>query len=90
MKGRENSGESRATLELLRETYPNCGYSAETGGIMHNLRTSTTNEKVRNYHAQFYRPENLTLVITGQVKIEDVAKALEPFENRILIKVNEL
>lgn len=53
---------------------------------MHNLRTSTSNEKVRNYHAQFYRPENLTLIITGQVKVEDVSKALELVEKRILNK----
>jgi len=86
MQGRENSAESRASLTLLREIYPNCGYSAETGGIMHNLRTSTTNEKVRNYHSAFYRPENLTLIITGPVKVEDVAKALELFEKRILSK----
>lgn len=84
MQGRENSGESRASLTLLRHLYPNSGYSAETGGIMSNLRTSTSNEKVRYYHAQFYRPENLTLIITGQVKIDDVSKALEPFERRIL------
>lgn len=86
MQGRENSGESRAWLELVRAIYPNSGYSAETGGIMHNLRTSTTNEKVREFHSEFYRAENLTLIITGQVKIEDVAKALEPFEERILSK----
>lgn len=86
MQGRENSGESRAFLELIRAIYPNSGYSAETGGIMHNLRTSTNNEKVRKYHAEFYRPENLTLVITGEVDIKDVARALEPFEKRILQK----
>lgn len=88
MQGRENTAESRSILELLRALYPNCGYSAETGGIMHNLRTSTTNEKVRNYHDQFYRAENLTLIITGQVGIEEVAKALESVEARILSKVN--
>lgn len=47
MQGRENTGESRVHLQLLRSAYPNCGYSAETGGILHNLRTSTTNEKVK-------------------------------------------
>lgn len=46
MQGRENSGEMRTHLELIRAIYPNCGYSSETGGIMHNLRTSTTNQKV--------------------------------------------
>lgn len=53
---------------------------------MHNLRTSTSNEKVRNYHAKFYRPENLTLIITGQVKVDDVSKALKSVEKRILSK----
>lgn len=86
MQGRENTGESRAILELLRNLYPGCGYSAETGGIMHNLRTSTSNEKVRNYHAQFYRAENLTLIITGKVNVDDVSKALESVEKRILSK----
>lgn len=49
MQGRENSAESRAYLELLRKIYPDCGYSAETGGILHNLRTTTTNQKVSEY-----------------------------------------
>lgn len=89
MQGRENTAESRTSLAYLREMYPNSGYSAETGGILHNLRSSTTNEKVRQYHAQFYRPENLTLIITGQVGIDDVAKALESVEARILAKVNK-
>ena len=56
MQGRENSGESRTYLELLREMYPGeCGFKSETGGIMKNLRESTNNEKVRAYHAQYYR-----------------------------------
>lgn len=36
----------RCELKLLRAMYPNSGYSAETGGIMKNLRTSTDNAKV--------------------------------------------
>lgn len=86
MQGRENSGESRAWLAMVRAIYSNSGYSAETGGIMHNLRTTTTNEKVRKFHSEFYRLENLTIVITGQVSNDDVANALEPFETRILSK----
>lgn len=46
LKGRENSAESLTNLALLRNIYPNSGYSAETGGIMENLRVSTTIEKV--------------------------------------------
>lgn len=46
MQGRENTAETRTNLELLRAIYPNCGYGFEIGGILYNLRTSTTNEKV--------------------------------------------
>ncbi|XP_046995924.1 uncharacterized protein C05D11.1-like isoform X1 [Schistocerca americana] len=89
MQGRENMGESRSHLAMVRGVYPGvCGYKSETGGIMKNLRESTDNTKVRNYHKQFYRPENLTLIITGQVKPEDVFEALVPLEEKIVSKGN--
>lgn len=113
MQGRENSAESLGYIEMIRKIYPDCGYSAETGGILHNLRTSTTNKKVnvmpqlspfalnninsnffynhiqvRDYHSEFYRPENLTVTITGQVKVDEVEKALSQLEKRILEKVH--
>lgn len=86
MQGRENSGESRVHLEMLRAIYPGSGYCAETGGIMRNLRESTTIDKVRAYHKQFYRPDNLTVIVTGQVKAEALFEALKPFEERIAAK----
>ncbi|XP_063704870.1 uncharacterized protein C05D11.1-like [Culicoides brevitarsis] len=86
MQGRENSGESRVHLELLRAIYPGSGYCAETGGIMKNLRESTTNEKVKAYHAQFYRPDNLTIIVTGKVQPEDLFKSLESVEQKIISK----
>lgn len=47
MQGRENTGESRVYLQLLRTIYPgHCGYKSETGGIMKNLRETVDNEKV--------------------------------------------
>uniref|UniRef100_A0A1L8DTH1 Putative zn2+-dependent endopeptidase insulinase superfamily protein n=1 Tax=Nyssomyia neivai TaxID=330878 RepID=A0A1L8DTH1_9DIPT len=90
MQGRENSGESKGQLQMLRSIYPNCGYSAETGGIMHNLRTSTTNKKVKDYHAAFYRPENLSIIVTGQVTIDELLRALKPVEERIVKKSQQL
>lgn len=87
MQGCENSGESRLHLTMQRKMYPGrCGYSSETGGIMKNLRESTTNEKVRNYHKEFYRPENLRLIIVGLIKPDDVFRALEPVESKIIEK----
>ncbi|XP_065172046.1 uncharacterized protein C05D11.1-like, partial [Atheta coriaria] len=87
MQGRENSAESRMHLTMARKIYPGeCGYSSETGGIMKNLRESCSNTKVRNYHKEFYRPENLKLIITGQIKPEEVFQALEKLEDKILAK----
>ncbi|KAL3282009.1 hypothetical protein HHI36_005212 [Cryptolaemus montrouzieri] len=87
MQGRENAAESRLHLTLSRLMYPgSCGYSSETGGIMKNLRESTTNEKIKNYHAQLYRPENLKIIITGRVDHETVFKSLAKLEEKILSK----
>ena len=47
MQARENTGESLTHLNMLRAMYPgHCGYKSETGGIMANLRNSTSHEKV--------------------------------------------
>lgn len=47
MQGRENSSGSIVGRNLLQNLYPgNCGYKSETGGIMKNLRETTTNENV--------------------------------------------
>ncbi|XP_050309780.1 uncharacterized protein C05D11.1-like [Anthonomus grandis grandis] len=87
MQGRENSAESRMHLAMARNIYPGrCGYSSETGGIMKNLRESTSNEKVRAYHKEFYRPENLKIIVTGQITPAEVFKALAPLERNILSK----
>ena len=48
MQARENTGESLTHLAMLRNMYPGkCGYKSETGGIMANLRDSTSHKKVR-------------------------------------------
>ncbi|XP_060600571.1 uncharacterized protein C05D11.1-like [Ruditapes philippinarum] len=87
MQGRENSGESITHLELIRALYPgHCGYKSETGGIMKSLRESTSHKKVCSYHKEFYRPENLCLIITGQIKPEEVFKGLQPLEDKIISK----
>ncbi|KAK2579672.1 hypothetical protein KPH14_011595 [Odynerus spinipes] len=87
MQGKENIGEYLVFTELCRAAYPgHCGYKSQTGGALQNLRESTSNEKVRNYHKEFYRPENLTIIITGQVKHDKVFKTLQPLEQMILSK----
>lgn len=47
MQARENSDISRCFRAMARALYPgHCGYKSEVGGLMKNLRESTTNEKV--------------------------------------------
>lgn len=43
--------------------------------------------QIRHYHREFYRPENLHIIITGQVEAEDVFAALESVQQKILSKV---
>jgi hypothetical protein len=43
--------------------------------------------KVRNFHKKFYRAENLTVILTGQIAADDVFKALAVVEDDIIAKV---
>uniref|UniRef100_S4REB2 Uncharacterized protein n=1 Tax=Petromyzon marinus TaxID=7757 RepID=S4REB2_PETMA len=87
MQARENTGESRTHRAMLNAMYSGrCGYKSETGGMLENLRTSTSHKKVCDYHRTFYRPENLCLIITGQVDPEEVFRALDLTEQKIKSK----
>ena len=70
--------------------YPGkCGYKSETGGIMKNLRESTSHEKVVDYHKEFYRPENLRIIITGRVDPADLFKVMDDVDEEIAAKVRD-
>lgn len=87
MQARENTGESRCYYEMLQSIYPGkCGYRSETGGILSNLRNSTSNSKVRDYHKQFYHSKNFCVVVTGPVDPEDIFRAIKPVEDKIVEK----
>jgi len=72
-------------MDLL---YPEegCGLASETGGKMHEIRTSLNNEKIRQYHREYYRPDNACLIITGIVDAGEVLNALGEFEQKYLEK----
>ncbi|XP_066596217.1 uncharacterized protein C05D11.1-like [Prorops nasuta] len=87
MQSKANIGEYLTYIEMCRAIYPgHCGYKSNTGGALENLRESTNNEKVKHYHKEFYRPENLMIIITGQIKHVNVFKALQPVEEKIMSK----
>lgn len=87
MQGVEQSSANVMYFALAKKLYPgDSGYSQETGGYLENLRSSTTIEKVRNYHRDYYRPENLVITLTGQIEVEQVFEALRNAEEKILRK----
>lgn len=71
---------------LAARLYPDSGYKAETGGYLANLRSSTSIQKVRRYHQQFYRPENLVLTITGRIDEQQLFTTLRKTEEKVLRK----
>ncbi|KAJ3369417.1 Presequence protease, mitochondrial [Allomyces arbusculus] len=86
MQGRENTPEDLASHRMLQLLYPPpSGYCSETGGLMRKLRELDI-DQIRKYHARFYRPDTLCLVITGTVDQAAVLDALVPFEDKIAAK----
>ncbi|KAJ4001026.1 Metalloenzyme, LuxS/M16 peptidase-like protein [Lentinula boryana] len=74
MQGRENtSGDLMALCRRLRTHSmqrlldpPSSAYRSETGGLMEALRRLTV-EQIREYHASYYVPHNLSLIVTGKL-----------------------
>ncbi len=66
-----------------------CGYSAETGGKMTNLRSLTV-DKVRRYHREYYTADNIIFIVTGNVSKEDFFMALDEVETHILKRQLEI
>ncbi|XP_050536250.1 uncharacterized protein C05D11.1-like isoform X2 [Daktulosphaira vitifoliae] len=87
MQGLENNEDNIVYYSLFKKLYPGkCGYKSVQGGLMKNLRESTTIEKICKYHHEFYRPENLLLLITGKVDHSSLFNSLEPVIQKILSK----
>ncbi len=74
-------------LHTITTTTPECVKSVNdfTPGFMNVLPCILL--QVRSYHRSYYRPDNLCLIVTGQVEAEQLFKALAPFEEKILSKV---
>lgn len=41
---------------------------------------------MRNYHKQFYRSDNLCLIVSGKIDENELFAKLQPFEERIISK----
>lgn len=43
--------------------------------------------QVRSYHASYYRPDNLAVIVVGKVTPEEVFQAISEFESKVESKV---
>ena len=48
-----------------------------SGGTCAALRQNSSLERIRDYHRRIYRPQNLRIIITGNVAAADVLNSLE-------------
>lgn len=85
VQGVENGVTNIVYFNTVKEVYPgNSSYEMRTGGSLKNLRDKTTIEKVRAYHKKFYRSENTFITVTGPINPEEIFKALDPVEQKII------
>ena len=70
MQAIENESRTVAYVTMRKLLYPGkCGYAMETGGIMHDIRSLTV-EQIRQYHKDYYRPDNTFIIVTGMVAVD--------------------
>ncbi|KAI0815109.1 Metalloenzyme, LuxS/M16 peptidase-like protein [Irpex lacteus] len=84
MQGRENTSGDLMALKMQQLHFPpGSAYRSETGGLMKALRELTA-DKIRKYHASYYVPHNLTLIVAGklasgtQTLLDVVQEQIEP------------
>ncbi|CAE8685746.1 unnamed protein product [Polarella glacialis] len=83
MQARENEAGDMIDRAMKMQAYPGrCSYKSETGGRLKELR-ELTNATVREYHQSYYRPDNLCVIITGQVDFRAACEACAPVVDSI-------
>eukprot|EP01135_Chromosphaera_perkinsii_P007214 Nk52_evm22s745 gene=Nk52_evmTU22s745 len=83
MQGRNNTDGDLAMLALRREIFRDTPYVYETGGVMEDIRNLDC-KTVREYFKKFYTPQNLNLIVTGKIGLEDLFNAVEPLEQDLV------
>lgn len=58
------------------------GYRSETGGLTPNLR-QLTNEDIRNFHKQSYSPDNLCLIISGNIPEGELLDIVQSWDDSL-------
>ncbi len=84
MQGVQNTASFKSNLETMRHLYPqDSGYHSETGGLLPNLRQLDI-DQIRKFHASMYQPQNLCIIVTGQMDHTALLDSLSDIDRRIL------
>ena len=70
----------------MRTLYPGkSGFKSETGGLMADIRNLTADD-IRSFHKGAYRPDNLCMLIVGNLTLDDLASSLHEFTCKVKSK----
>jgi zinc protease len=76
LQGYENSPGFRLSRAVMRAALPDSPYGMSVGGNKADVEKFTL-EQVQNHYKTYYRPENATLVVTGDFKTAAALKVAE-------------
>ncbi|CEP61270.1 Sdd3p LALA0_S02e10616g [Lachancea lanzarotensis] len=80
MEGIESQSWFITMLEKQRKMFEEgSGYRSETGGLTEKLR-ELTNDEIRKFHKDMYSPENLCLIIAGNVPEDELLSIVTEFD----------
>lgn len=74
---------------VMKTLYNKTNYAKVSGGKSNEIRTLTIN-KLRNYHAKYYRPDNCMIYIKGNVNHTEILDRLCNIEKQFQIKKSEM
>ncbi|SCU79128.1 LANO_0A05160g1_1 [Lachancea nothofagi CBS 11611] len=80
MEGIESQSWFITMLEKQRKLFKQgSGYRSETGGLTSQLR-ELTNDEIRKFHKAMYSPENLCLIVSGNVPEDELLRIVSEFD----------
>lgn len=81
MQGIQNNPDCIQEFATQKRLYgPESAYSSETGGLMENLRV-LTHDQIRDFHKAVYRPDNLSIIVSGEIEPEEFAAVIRKIDN---------
>jgi zinc protease len=82
LQGYENSPSRRLNDVVMRAAFPNRPYGLPVGGTKADVEKFTV-EQVKQYYNTYYRPDNATLVVTGDFETPALLKQIQQIYGKI-------